>query len=55
MKIERADSDGGISALIPVWLDAGIKVLYPFEVQAGMDVVAVRRRYGRDLRLWAVL
>ena len=46
------DSDGRISELIPVWLEAGINVLYPFEVQAGMDVVQVRRRYGRDLRIW---
>jgi uroporphyrinogen decarboxylase len=46
------DSDGDVSSLIPVWLDAGINVLYPFERQAGMDVVAVRRRYGRTLRMW---
>jgi hypothetical protein len=47
------DSDGDISSLIPIWLDAGINVLYPFEAQCGMDVVEVRRQYGRDLRLWA--
>lgn len=46
------DSDGDVSSLIPIWLDAGIDTLYPFERQAGMDVLAVRRRYGRDLRLW---
>ncbi|MFH1569711.1 MAG: uroporphyrinogen decarboxylase family protein [Gemmatimonadota bacterium] len=46
------DSDGQVSELIPIWLDAGINVLYPFEPQAGMDVVTVRRQYGRDLRLW---
>jgi uroporphyrinogen decarboxylase len=46
------DSDGDISELIPCWLEAGINVLYPFEVQAGMDVLEVRRRYGRDLRMW---
>lgn len=46
------DSDGDISSLIPVWLDAGINILYPFEVQCGMDVRAVRARYGRDLRIW---
>jgi uroporphyrinogen decarboxylase len=46
------DSDGDISKLIPVWLDAGIDILYPFESQAGMDVLQVRREYGRDLRLW---
>jgi len=45
------DSDGNIEALIPIWLDAGLNFLYPFEVQAGMDVVSVRRRYGRELRL----
>jgi len=46
------DSDGQVDCLIPVWLDAGLNFLYPFEVQSGMDVVAVRRKYGRDLRIW---
>jgi uroporphyrinogen decarboxylase len=46
------DSDGDITSLIPIWLDAGINILYPFEAQCGMDVVQVRRQYGRDLRLW---
>ena len=46
------DRDGDISSLIPVWLDSGINILYPFEVQCGMDVVQVRRQYGRDLRMW---
>lgn len=46
------DSDGRVTSLIPVWLDAGIDALYPFERQAGMDVLEVRRRFGRELRLW---
>lgn len=46
------DSDGMMESLIPVWLDAGLNFLYPFEVQAGMDVLGVRRRFGRHLRLW---
>ena len=46
------DSDGDITELIPCWLDAGINILYPFEAQCGMDVNAVRREYGRDLRMW---
>jgi uroporphyrinogen decarboxylase len=46
------DSDGQINSLIPVWLEAGLNFLYPFEVQAGMDVLAVRKEYGRDLRIW---
>lgn len=46
------DSDGDIRSLIPIWLDAGINILYPFEAQCGMDVMKVRREYGRDLRIW---
>lgn len=46
------DSDGQVDPLIPVWMDAGLDILYPFEVQAGMDVAAVRKKYGRGLRLW---
>lgn len=46
------DSDGRIDSLIPVWLDAGLNFLYPFEVQAGMDVIEVRKRFGRQLRIW---
>ena len=46
------DSDGDINKLIPVWIDAGINILYPFEVQCGMDVLKVRSEYGRDLRIW---
>jgi uroporphyrinogen decarboxylase-like protein len=43
------DSDGNIDALIPLWLEAGITHLWPFEVQSGMDVVKVHREYGKDL------
>jgi hypothetical protein len=45
------DSDGNISELIPVWIDAGITHLWPFEVQSGMDVLEVRRRYGKSLAM----
>jgi uroporphyrinogen decarboxylase len=45
------DSDGDIYSLIPVWLEAGIDTLYPFEAQCGMDVNRVRREFGRDLRM----
>jgi len=46
------DSDGDIDSLIPVWLDSGLNFLYPFEVQAGMDVIKVRKKYGKQLRIW---
>lgn len=46
------DSDGQVSSLIPIWMEAGINFLYPFEVQAGMDVIQVRQEYGRELRMF---
>jgi hypothetical protein len=39
------DSDGDIWKLIPVWLDNGINILWPFEVQSNMDVNKVRQKY----------
>jgi uroporphyrinogen decarboxylase len=41
------DSDGDVSQLIPLWIEGGVTCLLPFEVRAGMDVVAVGRRYPR--------
>jgi hypothetical protein len=45
------DSDGNISELIPIWVESGITHLWPFEVQSGMDVLQVRRKYGRSLAM----
>jgi hypothetical protein len=49
------DSDGQIGPLIPIWIEAGLNFLYPFEVQAGMDVIQIRKQYGKDLRIWGGL
>lgn len=46
------DSDGRVDSLIPLWLDAGIDILYPWEVQAGMDAGELRKRFGRNLKMW---
>jgi len=35
------DTDGDCLRLIPLFLEAGVDCLMPFEVQAGMDVVAI--------------
>ena len=43
------DSDGNLEQLTPLWLESGINFLWPFEVAAGNDAVAVRKKYGRDL------
>jgi Uroporphyrinogen decarboxylase (URO-D) len=45
------DSDGDIEALIPLWLDVGINLFWPLECAAGMDPLALRRKYGRAVIL----
>ena len=45
------DSDGDIYELIPLWLECGINAFAPMEVAAGMDVVALRREYGRTIKM----
>ncbi len=43
------DSDGNNDVLTPLWLEAGVTGLRPFEIAAGCDPVAMRKRYGRNL------
>jgi len=43
------DSDGNLNELVPLWLEAGINYIWPFEVAAGNDAVAMRKKYGKDL------
>jgi len=43
------DSDGNVEQLVPLWLEVGINFICPFEVAAGNDVVALRKKYGKDL------
>lgn len=47
--INYLDCDGDISDLIPLWLEVGINFTRPLEVAAGMDAVALRKKYGKDL------
>ncbi len=41
------DTDGNCTELIPLFLEAGVTGLYPFECQSGMDVVEVRKNFPR--------
>ena len=43
------DSDGNIEALIDEFLDAGINCMYPMEPKAGMDILKLRKKYGKKL------
>lgn len=39
------DSDGDVSLLIPLFTEAGIDGMLPFEVAAGMDITKIREKY----------
>jgi uroporphyrinogen decarboxylase len=41
----QVDSDGDVWKLIPLWIEGGVTVIYPFEVAAGMDVIEVRKAF----------
>jgi hypothetical protein len=47
------DSDGNTEPLIPLLLEAGVDGIWPIErASESMDPVALRKKYGRALRLW---
>jgi len=52
-KIDRIlmDSDGNINPILGLIVDSGINGLWPLEVNAGMDAVAIRKKYGEKLFL----
>jgi hypothetical protein len=41
------DTDGNCWSLIPLFVEGGITGMYPFEANAGMDVVEVRKAFPR--------
>jgi len=45
--ILSVDTDGNCTDMIPWFEEAGVNVLWPFERQAGCDVVAIRKRFPR--------
>jgi uroporphyrinogen decarboxylase len=45
------DCDGYAEPLTPLWLEADVNGQYPLERASNMDPVALRRKYGRELRL----
>jgi uroporphyrinogen decarboxylase len=47
IRIILVDTDGNLDELIPLFLEAGLTGVWPVEVQAGNDLVEIRRRYPR--------
>ncbi len=43
------DSDGDMNPVLDAFLDAGVNCMHPMEPAAGMDVVAIRKKYGDRL------
>lgn len=39
------DTDGDAKGLIPLFIEAGINGMYPFEQQAGNDLIEIRKKY----------
>ena len=39
------DSDGDERPLIPLWLEGGVDIIFPWETQFGLDITEVRRQY----------
>jgi len=52
VKYVSVDSDGNPEVLIPMLLDAGVDVIWPLERAANMDPVRLRKKFGKNLRMW---
>ncbi len=46
------DTDGNPELVLPHFLEAGVDGIWPMERASDMDPIALRQKFGRDLRLW---
>jgi len=46
VKFISLDSDGNILSLIDGWIESGVNVLMPCEVDSGMDILMLQERFG---------
>jgi uroporphyrinogen decarboxylase len=52
VELSWVDCDGNIEALIPLWIEGGVRGFYPLEVASGMDAGALRAEYGQQIVIW---
>jgi uroporphyrinogen decarboxylase len=45
VRLIMVDCDGRVDSLLPIWLEAGIDGVYPCEMAAGSDPLALRRAF----------
>lgn len=46
------DTDGNPTVLIPLFMDAGVDVLWPLERASDVSPQEYRKRFGKSLRMW---
>ena len=46
-KLFSQDSDGNMESVLDAMLECGVNITYPAEPAAGMDIVALRKKYGK--------
>jgi hypothetical protein len=52
VELSWVDCDGNIEALIPLWIEGGVRGFYPLEVASDMDAGKLRRQYGQEIVMW---
>ena len=52
VELSWVDCDGNIEALLPLWIEGGVRGHYPLEVAAGMDAGRLRAQYGQKIVMW---
>ena len=50
-KLFAQDSDGDMNPVLQVFADAGVNIFYPCEPAAGMDIVEIRKKYGKKFAM----
>lgn len=50
-KLFDIDSDGDMRPILDVLLESGLNSMHPFEPAAGMDIVEIRKKYGKRLAI----
>ena len=43
------DSDGNVNPILDILIECGLNSMHPFEPASGMDIVQVRKKYGKQL------
>jgi uroporphyrinogen decarboxylase len=46
------DTDGNPTVLIPLFMDAGVDVLWPLERASDVSPMDYRKQFGKSLRMW---